>query len=702
MSRSSLLSVCLLVMLVATNVTAGPSILIDEVHGEHRAAQFAALWTDCQVEAITADDFILDQVLAAGVVAVPETTITITVPPGSPALYGRFECPEDTFQYPSIRVRDGGGELVAEEYLGDFHHEDPEPGQYTITYDSWDALVVPFEIGVGPHFLTAETVAEYDVVFRSHDNTFMLFGGTLPEYSAREEALLLDRVSQGGGNLLLREPLLEIALKPIIDLTSAAPVTCEVAVTLPGTPTLLEPPCDTERKVDGTHLTWRGVEVVPGRVTRLAYEGTLQPAHHQLQVDTAGGAVALRSRAAEVLRDLVLVRRASPGAWDLVLAGDLEPGAALDAPGARRLDRAGVVDALRSVIDAGGLRGGLGDLQLVEFQDRYRWAERILDGAERDGGWSALYRVGSEVCDRMLPLATTPVAGARHRVLWFWVEDIPSDGLWSGTWPPTRDPAPRGAVAADASPLVVQEYGVVRQRYPRPSGEVQRVLDWFGWSFYDEAGLEDPTDHYPDPTCPYLYVPGGHPDAAALLEGLGWLEGEGTGVVTAPMEERLLVGDDDSHTSDMVFPPGSYPAVVVGRDWGWGRAAALHDYAFLTYWNDDYLRRVLDWLADLPLAAPDPGGAPAAVVSLSASPNPFNPRTEIVFTLTGPGPVTVTVFDAAGRRVATVLHGEVPGGPCRVAWNGRDGDERPVAAGVYLVRVSAPGGERTAKVTLVD
>jgi hypothetical protein len=72
-------------------------------------------------------------------------------------------------------------------------------------------------------------------------------------------------------------------------------------------------------------------------------------------------------------------------------------------------------------------------------------------------------------------------------------------------------------------------------------------------------------------------------------------------------------------------------------------------------------------------------------------PNPFNPTTTIRFTLARAANVTLTVYDAAGRRVAELLDGRAPAGTSRVTWNGDDGAGRLVSSGVYFLRLDAEG-----------
>jgi flagellar hook assembly protein FlgD len=49
------------------------------------------------------------------------------------------------------------------------------------------------------------------------------------------------------------------------------------------------------------------------------------------------------------------------------------------------------------------------------------------------------------------------------------------------------------------------------------------------------------------------------------------------------------------------------------------------------------------------------------------------------------------VFDAAGRRIATLFDGEAPAGPLRLAWNGKGTGGVKAPSGVYWIRAEAAG-----------
>ena len=83
-------------------------------------------------------------------------------------------------------------------------------------------------------------------------------------------------------------------------------------------------------------------------------------------------------------------------------------------------------------------------------------------------------------------------------------------------------------------------------------------------------------------------------------------------------------------------------------------------------------------------------------------PNPFNPRTEITFELARAVDVRLEVFDARGRRVASLVEGTLGAGLHRVSWDGRDAFGATMASGVYFARLDTGDGVRTHKMTLVE
>ena len=87
-----------------------------------------------------------------------------------------------------------------------------------------------------------------------------------------------------------------------------------------------------------------------------------------------------------------------------------------------------------------------------------------------------------------------------------------------------------------------------------------------------------------------------------------------------------------------------------------------------------------------------PLSAPGSALRVGlARPNPFRKAAWIPVSTERDASATLTVFDAAGRRVH-IRQVELAAGEHRVAWDGRDGTGAPAAAGTYFLRLATGGG----------
>jgi len=97
------------------------------------------------------------------------------------------------------------------------------------------------------------------------------------------------------------------------------------------------------------------------------------------------------------------------------------------------------------------------------------------------------------------------------------------------------------------------------------------------------------------------------------------------------------------------------------------------------------------------------GGTPTSyVLSVSNFPNPFNPSTTVSYTVPSRGNVSVTIYDARGARVATLVDNESRvAGAYRLEWNGRSESGAMLSSGIYFARVEQAGAVRTKKMVLL-
>jgi hypothetical protein len=85
-----------------------------------------------------------------------------------------------------------------------------------------------------------------------------------------------------------------------------------------------------------------------------------------------------------------------------------------------------------------------------------------------------------------------------------------------------------------------------------------------------------------------------------------------------------------------------------------------------------------------------------------AYPNPFNPMTNIKFSLERTQVVRIAVYDVSGRLVSLIADELFTQGVHSVTWDGKDLSGRAAASGTYFARMEAQGFIGTEKLMLVQ
>ncbi|MCF7827247.1 MAG: T9SS type A sorting domain-containing protein, partial [Candidatus Marinimicrobia bacterium] len=89
-------------------------------------------------------------------------------------------------------------------------------------------------------------------------------------------------------------------------------------------------------------------------------------------------------------------------------------------------------------------------------------------------------------------------------------------------------------------------------------------------------------------------------------------------------------------------------------------------------------------------------GLPQNFALLPNYPNPFNPWTNIPFTLPEKAEVTGSVYNLKGEKVAHLISGSLDAGYHVTRWNASD-----VSSGLYLIKLEANGISKTQKITVL-
>jgi hypothetical protein len=82
-------------------------------------------------------------------------------------------------------------------------------------------------------------------------------------------------------------------------------------------------------------------------------------------------------------------------------------------------------------------------------------------------------------------------------------------------------------------------------------------------------------------------------------------------------------------------------------------------------------------------------------------PNPFNPETNIEFSLAEAGPVTLDIYNIKGQKIKTLANGDYDKGTHVLYWNGRDESGAAAASGIYFYMMQSGRYTLTRKMILM-
>ena len=97
----------------------------------------------------------------------------------------------------------------------------------------------------------------------------------------------------------------------------------------------------------------------------------------------------------------------------------------------------------------------------------------------------------------------------------------------------------------------------------------------------------------------------------------------------------------------------------------------------------------------------DGGSGPRGLALARPSRNPARGSVALRFSVPVDGWVSLAVYDAAGRRVRTLVEGAMPAGERERVWDLRAADGAEVGAGLYFVRLEGLGRRFTQRLAVV-
>ncbi len=92
---------------------------------------------------------------------------------------------------------------------------------------------------------------------------------------------------------------------------------------------------------------------------------------------------------------------------------------------------------------------------------------------------------------------------------------------------------------------------------------------------------------------------------------------------------------------------------------------------------------------------------PAVTELFPPSPNPFNPRTRLQYSLSEPAHVSLHIYSVAGQLVRSIELGKKAAGHFHYDWNGTNNSAKPLGSGLYFAILNAGNVRSTQRLVLI-
>ncbi|MBC8491558.1 MAG: T9SS type A sorting domain-containing protein [Candidatus Marinimicrobia bacterium] len=135
---------------------------------------------------------------------------------------------------------------------------------------------------------------------------------------------------------------------------------------------------------------------------------------------------------------------------------------------------------------------------------------------------------------------------------------------------------------------------------------------------------------------------------------------------------------------------GEYPDVITASDeFAFSKSAVDEGNGFAANW-DSYGESFHDIFGSLK------ENLPVSPLLLSVNPNPFNPETDIAFSLGEAGNISLVIYDVSGREIVKLAEGYYDSGSYKICFNAEG-----KSSGIYFAVLKTSYGVKTTKLLVV-
>ncbi|MCD4818067.1 MAG: carboxypeptidase regulatory-like domain-containing protein [Candidatus Cloacimonetes bacterium] len=170
---------------------------------------------------------------------------------------------------------------------------------------------------------------------------------------------------------------------------------------------------------------------------------------------------------------------------------------------------------------------------------------------------------------------------------------------------------------------------------------------------------------------------------------------------TPETSESTLIGYNVYATFNQIAQVEANITTYYGVDLPGDEEADVYIFVTALYENPDG-ESVHSNIVTCGIATESPQNQTNFITSLKNNyPNPFNPETEISFSLADQGKVKISIYNIKGQKIKTLIYESLPIGEHSIVWNGKDSKENPVSSGVYFYRMKTSQYQKINKMLLL-
>ena len=656
-------------------------ILIDNIHGADFVGDaggqystpinFSNVFPNDELTILTPDSFPITELYEDEIITgLNEKSYGLDIPwfytPVCMYIYVKCSS-DDHFERANGVIINPLGEISGELFQGAAHVENVEAGVWTIELDLDSLLTYDVKIGIGD-FLFKNGVAnwkfdlnDFDAMVRLTDNCAYALVGNPPLYENYDLTSLSEAFTNGLSFIHTDHNFNSMADKPFIHFYSDEEVNIDVNIEFPGNFTLLSsnPKLSVNKSEEVINSTWEDHKLSTDSNNEIVYEGGLKNKLNFLDFDFFGDQVTIENRIVNYLNDIFIFKYESENLYKFKNAGALSPLSTIEVSDWDYLNTEQVIEIVKRAFFEKGISEGLLNGEMDHLVNDYHWIESLLYRAKiNKDEYFGFYHFGKDVYDKLIGYNSDPYPEELNRTMWVmlsFIKERSSESIITLDREVFRNPIKKG--------LKVNEYGVVDEYYT--DSYFKSEEDLFGIDTYEHiwSWMIYNLNFYDNPI------------ASQIANGsstVGILQG------------TFTYNYADYSTKGILYPEGdeTHPAAygkVINEN---GQLVVVGTSYFFKDGNTsghNFLNTTVTELVDNRILT---GIAPASNIitefDLQAYPNPFNPSTQIEFSLKKGSYVELTIYNFNGQEVAKLANSKLEKGSFRYEFNAKD-----QASGVY-------------------